>query len=357
MADPVRDVLEAAVRDGLTPGCAAAVLDADGHVDRYCTGTLAADDASSTRYVVDEDTVYDTASLTKLLVTATLVADALDDGIVELQECPWPRWPGLSVEHALSHSGGLPAHRAFFEALRADPERSHLLGRDGGREAIVDAVLATEPETETGQRVVYSDLGFIALGDLLQQRRGRRLDALWQAHPFSQGTGARFVCLQDDGYHPALPLVAPTEYCPWRRRFVQGQVHDDNAFAMGGVAGHAGLFASLNDVIALAGRLLARLRTPGDTLSSFAGYRTLSHPLRGLAFDVATPGGSTGDALGPRTVGHLGFTGTSLWLDPDAGDGGRAFVLLANTVHLGRDSTLARNRALRVGFHRAAARG
>jgi CubicO group peptidase (beta-lactamase class C family) len=357
MADPICEVLQAAVRDGLTPGCAAAVVDADGHVDRFCTGTLAADDASSTRHVVDEDTVYDTASLTKLLVTATLVADAIDDGVMELDETPWPRWPGLTVEHALAHSGGLPAHRPFFEALRADPERSHLLGRQEGRDIILDAVHGTEPDTAPGERVVYSDLGFIALGALVEARRQQRLDALWLAHPSSRQTTARFVSLQDDGYHRALPRVAPTEYCPWRRRFVQGQVHDDNAFAMGGVGGHAGLFASLNDVCVLAQGLLARLRTPGDTLGTFAGYRTLSHPLRGLAFDVATPGGSTGDALGPRTVGHLGFTGTSLWLDPDAGDGGRAFVLLANTVHLGRESTLARNRALRVAFHRAAARG
>lgn len=356
MADAVRLALQAAVDDGLTPGAAAAVVDLHGYAERWCVGTLAPDDVAGGAHRVKDDTVYDLASLTKLLVTTTLVADAVDDGLIELDEEPFSTWPGVQVAHLLGHDGGLVAHRPFYEALVEDPARSHLVGRRAGHDAIADAVLQTPPDAAPGARVLYSDLGFIALGVLVEVRRQQRLDALWRAHPLSAGLAARFVCLEDDGYHPALPLVAPTEHCPWRRRVVHGQVNDDNCFAMGGVAGHAGLFGSLDDVVTLAVRLLRRLRTAGDTLSAFAHHRTSTMEApRALGFDVVSPGGSTGDALGPRTVGHLGFTGTSLWLDPDVGDGGAAWILLSNAVQLGRPTVRERSKALRVAFHRAAA--
>jgi CubicO group peptidase (beta-lactamase class C family) len=354
MADVVRDVLEAAVADGLTPGAAAAVIDhRSGVVAQWCVGALAADDAIDGPHRVMKTTVFDLASLTKLFVTTVLMADAIDDGVIDLDEQPWPGWPGVTPRHLLAHDGGLVAHRHFYRDLLDDPRRSHLLGQRAGRDAIVDAVLATPPEAAPGARVLYSDLGFIALGALLEQRRGRDLDALWAMHPLSDGTGARFVRLADVGYHPALPLLAPTEHCAWRKRVVHGQVHDDNCFAMGGVGGHAGLFGSLDDVTTLVTRLFRRLHDADDTLARCANHRTASSPTRALGFDVATPGGSTGDALSARTVGHLGFTGTSVWFDLDAG---HAYVLLSNAVHYGRDSARERSRALRVKFHQAAAR-
>jgi serine-type D-Ala-D-Ala carboxypeptidase len=354
MADAVRDVLEAAVADGLTPGAAAAVVDRDGHVvAQWCVGALAADDAIDGPHRVTPQTVFDLASLTKLFVTTLLMADAVDDGTIALDETPWPGWPGVTPRHLLAHDGGLVAHRHFYRDLVDDPRRSHLVGQRAGRDAVVDAVLATPAEVAPGERVVYSDLGFIALGDLLERRRHADLDALWARHPLAADTGARFVRLADVGYHPALPLVAPTEHCAWRRRVVHGQVHDDNGFAMGGVAGHAGLFGSLDDVVTLVTRLFARLDDDADTLAAFARHRTTASPTRALGFDTATAGGSTGDALSARTVGHLGFTGTSVWFDLDAG---RAYALLSNAVHFGRDSARDRSRALRVKFHQAAAR-
>lgn len=356
MAEPVAEVqrvLEAAVADGLTPGAAAAVLDRRaGIVAQWCVGALAADDTIDGPHRMTPTTVFDLASLTKLFVTTTLVADAADDGVINLDERAWPGWPGVTPRHLLAHDGGLVAHRHFHRELLDDPRRSHLVGQRAGRDVIVSAVYATPTEAPLGERVLYSDLGFIALGDLIERRRCADLDALWGAHPLGGGTGARFVRLADDGYHPALPLVAPTEHCAWRRRVVHGQVHDDNGFAMGGVGGHAGLFGSLDDVVTIAGRLMARLADDGDTLARFAGHRTTASPTRALGFDVATPGGSTGDALSARTIGHLGFTGTSVRFELDAG---RAYVLLSNAVHLGRESARDRSRALRVAFHRAAA--
>jgi len=205
------------------------------------------------------------------------------------------------------------------------------------------------PEALPGERTLYSDIGFIALGALLEDRHGAALDALWLAHPLSAGTGLRFIDLEQQGYHPLLPDVAPTERCPWRKRIVQGQVHDDNAYCMGGVAGHAGLFGSLDDVVTVATRLLWRLRETSDILNHFAKLPAAGRP---LGFDLATPGGSTADVLSAHSVGHLGFTGTSVWFDLDTES---IYVLLTNTVHDGRAETAARNKSVRQAFHRAAA--
>ncbi len=351
-AASIQRALDAAVDDGLTPGAAAAVVYADGRVVGVCSGTLNADDPEPSggrdaRRLVTTSTVYDLASLTKLIVTTVLVADDVAAGVIDLNETPWSWWPGVTVAHALRHDSGLPAHRPFFETLRRPREHGFMLGRRAGKALVVDAVLRTACEAPPGERTLYSDLGFIALGALLEDRHGASLDALWAAHPLSAGTSARFVDLEVEGYHSCTPLVAPTERCAWRKRIVQGQVHDDNAFAMGGVAGHAGLFASLDDVVTIAARLLRRLQDRGDVLSQFAAQATV----RALGFDVVTPGGSTGDALSPSSVGHLGFTGTSIWFDVDVG---AVYVLLSNTVHFGRDGVIARNKALRVAFHRAA---
>ena len=337
----VAAALEHAVAAQLAPGVAAAVATQGGLRRRWCRGAITYEPGA---IAVDEHTVFDLASVTKLLATTRLVALAVDEGTIRLDECPWPSWPGVTVGHALRHDGGLAAHRPFFELARA----RGLAGLRQGHDAIVEAVFSTAPEASPGERTVYSDLGFIALGELLAIRRGKRIeDQLPAVTP--AGSGLRFVRLADDGYHPALPRVAPTERCPWRRRVVQGQVHDDNAYAMGGVAGHAGLFGSLVDVESAALTLLDEVQGAG-TLSSWAS----APGPRGLGFDKATPGGSTGDALGPRTVGHLGFTGTSVWLDPDL-DGGAVFVLLSNTVHPARADVVARSRSLRRAFHVAAA--
>ena len=353
--------LDGAVDAGLTPGAAGAVVFADGRCVRVCSGTLNADDPDDARRLVTPTTVYDLASLTKLLATTTLIADDVATGVIDLEEAPWSWWPGLTVAHALRHTGGLPAHRSLFATLGLHRENGVLLGRRAGKSLVVDAALRVPHEAAVGERTLYSDLGFIALGALLEDRHGDTLDVLWKRSALGAATAARFVDLEVEGFHAAVPAVAPTERCYWRKRIVHGQVHDDNAFAMGGVAGHAGLFASLDDVVTIAQLLLRRLADKTDVLARFATDRGPLHQ-RGLGFDVVTPGGSTGDVLGPRTVGHLGFTGTSLWIDPDFTDNdsddndsvGAAFVLLANTVHFGRDSVLARNKSLRVAFHQAA---
>lgn len=362
----IQSVLDDAVARGLTPGAAAAIVRLDGTHQRFCSGHRVGDDSvNDDDDAVDPDTIYDLASLTKLLCTTTLLASAVDDELIALDEQPFERWPGVTVAHLLQHTAGLAAHRPLHEQAVSAGN----CGLRSGRDLVVDGTLHTVPDAAAGTRTRYSDLGFIALGALLEQRRGQSLDVLFAQHhrraaapadaqslapPSDQGL--RFVSLWKDGYHPLILQTAPTERCPWRRRAVQGQVHDENAFAMGGVAGHAGLFGSLVDVEDAALRLLRSL-TQDTTLRLFAR----APGERGLGFDKATPDGSTAGVLGPRAVGHLGFTGTSIWIDPDVanddGSVGAAFVLLANTLYPTREGVLSRNKELRTAFHRAAVLG
>jgi CubicO group peptidase (beta-lactamase class C family) len=376
-AAAVRRVLDDAVQEGRTPGAAAVVRTAAGRRLAVTAGTL---HPAAGALPVRTDTVWDLASVTKLLSTTLLTADLVARGLLSLDEAPWPHWPGVTVAHVLRHDAGLPAWRPFFrEAL---PEAGGggpigVVGTAEQRAAILAAVHATPPVHEPGAVTVYSDVGFLALGALLEARAAAPLDALFAdvAEAAYGKTGLRFVGLAGDGFHPGVPNVAPTERCSWRRRALIGQVHDDNAFAMGGVAGHAGLFGSLEDVERAGTFLLSAVASgsPGPEGASVERGMALAAHLRAFAtppspslsgapvaeralgFDRATSGGSTDGALSARAVGHLGYTGTSLWIDPGIAPEGAdaaAYVLLTNHVHFGRDPT--RIKGVRQAFHRAA---
>ena len=240
------------------------------------------------------DTRFDVASLTKALCTS-LVAMRLG-----VWDAPAPL-PGVTVRHLLTHSSGLPAWRPFYETAH-------------GRDAVVRAALETPLESAPGEASGYSDLGFIILGDLLERAAGQRLDVLFDelvARPL--GVGARFG---------PVPAAAPTEGVP-------GVVHDDNCRAGGGVLGHAGLFATARDVSTIAGSLVAAWQA-GDPL-----VRELFAPRPGttwrLGWDGPADRGSSSGELWPKAgVGHLGFTGCSIWVDLPRG---RWVVLLTNRVH------------------------
>jgi CubicO group peptidase (beta-lactamase class C family) len=347
----LEELLENAIERQATPGAQAVVASAapDGARLSVWAGELSYFEGAPE---VTEESVYDLASLTKILSTTLLCAYAVAEGRLDLDETPWPAWPGVSVRHALRHDGGLLWWAPFFESAVGGAQ----VGMPAGYRAIVDAVHGTPPEAAPGERTVYSDLGFIALGALLEGRLGERLDRVFDdvaARAFGE-TGLCFVPLYERGYHPALPDVACTERCPWRGRVVQGQVHDDNCFAMGGVAGHAGLFGTARDVEA-AGRFFVRALRGDDTTSLALTLRAFAEAEgeRPLGFDRATEGGSTGGAMSARARGHLGFTGTSLWVDPE-GDGGNGaiYVLLTNRVCESRDNEAIKK--IRPAFHRAA---
>jgi len=343
----LRALLEESVAEGAFPGAAAHVSRLDGPAITLTVGRRGEPPVDTP---VDEQTIYDLASLTKLLSTTWLTARAVHAGVLALDEQPFAAWPGVSVAHLLAHRAGLPAWLPLYEHARA--HRSLALPR--GRDLVVEKALAVVPECGADLRTLYSDIGFIALGALLEERLARPLSRAFSdlAAPLV-GDDVRYWPIFDDGYVTPLSRVAPTERCALRARVVHGQVHDENCYAMGGVAGHAGLFGSIVGTARLARALLRALvddqGTDGAVLRAFANHEGE----RPLGFDRVTEGGSTGGALSPSSVGHLGFTGTSVWLDRDHAGGPALFVLLTNRVHPTREN--ARIKDVRPRFHRAAA--
>lgn len=297
---------------------------------------------------VDAHTCFDLASLTKVLATAPLVLLSIQRGRLALDE-PVHRaledYAGqdrdtITVRMLLDHSSGLTAWRPYYEAVRASGGEAWLATVEG-QEMVRRLVAAETPEVQPGSRALYSDLNFILLDWILERVHGRPTDVLfaeWLARPLELGN-LFFVDLKSPvGTARAREgrAFAATERCPWRRRTMIGEVHDDNTYAMGGVSGQAGLFGTIQDVAALADAWLGSLLANGgffeqSLVRQFWQRSELPGSTRALGFDTPSPRASqAGELFGPRTVGHLGFTGTSLWIDPD-----RELIvtLLTNRIH------------------------
>ena len=353
--EAVRALLRAAC-GVVFPGCSAAVL-VDGRplfVEAFGalgTGPFAERPATP-------DTLYDVASLTKALATAPLAIRLLASGRLSL-DAPAARWlPGLdarvTVGHLLAHLSGLPAWRPCFLELLQDgrPLLTPALARARVRERLLREPLLAAP----GARELYSDLGYLLLGWVLEACGGAPLDRQFAdgvAAPL--GLEARFGPLA-----PTAP-VAPTEAYAGRP-LALGVVHDDNAFALGGIEGHAGLFATALDAARIGAELLAARRGRGASGSAPAFDRATTRaftdaprpPLprtRIPGFDTPTPGASSaGTTFGRQAFGHLGFTGCSWWCDPARE---LVVVLLSNRVHPSRQNEAIR--ALRPRLHDAVA--
>ncbi len=279
----------------------------------------------------DEQTVFDIASLTKPLCTAYLTMLLCERGVVSRADRPRP---DVTVDHLLCHASGLPG----WKALTPQGEHAYL--------SIVEQVRREQLLTVPGTHAVYSDLGFILLGAHLEERSLSFLEVMFAheiARPLGVATGF---------FPPDHARCAPCEG-------LRGVVHDDNARAMGGAAGHAGLFSTAHDVATIAQSLLASfLDRPAPRLVSPSTVRDFWTPsaVPGstwcYGWDRPSPTGSSAGERWPKNgVGHLGFTGCSLWLDPPRG---RAVVLLSNRVEPTRDND--RIRTLRPRLHDAIVR-
>jgi CubicO group peptidase (beta-lactamase class C family) len=293
------------------------------------------------------DTLYDLASLTKVLATTAVTMQLVADRRLSL-DAPVSRWVpevkraetrDLRLVHLLAHCSGLPAWLPLFRdpsVQAASPAR---------RKGVIRRRVASTPlEAKVGRQTVYSDLGFILLEWVLERCGGQPLDELTRKRVLEPLglSRMRFIRHNRRGLVQRLGrrfAFAPTERCPWRRRRLLAEVHDDNCHAMGGVAGHAGLFGTAHEVSLVAHEIAAACRGgrsifDRETVRRFLRTRPRRQASRVLGWDTPSPGGSTGRHFGRRTVGHLGFTGTSLWIDLS-----RALivVLLTNRVYNGRE--------------------
>ncbi len=357
----LRRICESAVADGVVPGLVVLVGSA---------GRALRHEAFGHRQVVPRrlratpDTVYDVASLTKALVTSVVALQLVNRGQLRLDDLvalrvPELRGPGkdkVTVRHLLAHASGLPAHRPFHRAA-ADSAAPRWL---------VQILAAREPlERAPGAGSTYSDIGFIVLGWLIERTAGARLDVLADRGIFTPLglASTMFVSLTDAEPRARLLAnrkVAATARCPERRRVLLGEVDDLNTHAMGGIAGHAGLFSTASDIGAMAFALIRAWQggaaaegalLPRDLMREMWSSAGIPGSTWRLGWDGPAASGSlAGDVISRAAVGHLGFTGCSLWIDPAR----EAFViLLANRVHPApRDDP--RFRALRRAVNDAA---
>lgn len=341
MFSPVSHILEQAVSQQAFPAAVVEVGDATRPLWDRAFGRLIYDaDAPATR----EDTIFDLASLTKVLATTALVMQQVERGVLGLDDRVGEHiaaWEGadrahVTVRDLLSHSGGLTAYVPFYRDYsgRAEFER-----------AICSVPLDYEPRTKS----IYSDLGFMLLGFILERDAplGVRFDGLRR----------QMGLAEDLQFHPPTlwkTRTAPTEVDPWRGRVLVGEVHDENAAALGGAAGHSGLFGTAAAVGQYARHLLQILDgkvgfVQRATLETFIARRPdVPGSSRALGWDTMLPASSCGSGMSPRAFGHTGFTGTSLWIDPD-----RAVytVLLTNRVHPSRANDAIRR--IRPAVHDA----
>jgi serine-type D-Ala-D-Ala carboxypeptidase len=294
-----------------------------------------------------QETVFDLASLTKVIATTSLMMGLVEERLVHLEH-PIGRWvrawhgsdrAGATLEHALAHATGLPDWLPLFREHR-------------GRSDFAAAIAATPLEYTPGTKSVYSDLGFILLGLVIEDVAAAPLDRLFDAMRGRMQLG-------EIGYSPPADWrrrAAPTEYDPWRRRTLVGEVHDENAFALDGVAAHAGLFGTVAAVGRFAQQILGARQglqpaawavTP-QTVRLFTTRRDIPGSSRALGWDTMRRTSSCGAEMSPSAFGHTGFTGTSLWVDPVLG---LYAVLLSNRVHPSREN--GRIAAVRPAFHDA----
>jgi CubicO group peptidase (beta-lactamase class C family) len=274
---------------------------------------------------VTSATLFDLASLTKVVATTSMAMILYERGLLELETpvigvvpefmadaCgePAPRRRDVTFRMLLAHSSGLPAYEKLF--LKAH-SRDDLL-----RDDLLRAAFTTSLSTDPGTRTEYSDIGFIILGAALERLAGESLDRFCQREVFGP------LAMIHTTFNPptdARGQIPPTaDDRTFRKRIIQGEVQDENTSVLGGVAGHAGLFSTAEDLARFAHAMLhggQPILRP-ETVALFT-RRESTPPAtsRALGWDTPSPPSQSGKHFGPRSFGHLGYTGTSLWIDPD----------------------------------------
>jgi CubicO group peptidase (beta-lactamase class C family) len=328
--DSVAQVVERALADSAFPGAFAVV----GSRDRvYFSGGFGVIDWPPGSSKPDEHTLWDMASLTKVIGMTTAMMQLVAAGRVDL-DAPvaryLPRFSGdgkdaVTVRHLLTHSSGLPPWRPLYKEAE-NPDDA------------LAAVFATPLDTVPGARMAYSDLGAILLGQIVEQLSGWPLDQYLASSVFGP------LGMAETGFTPSRSMVwrtAPTEYDPWRQRHVRAEVHDENAFRLGGVAGHAGLFSSGRDLTIFAQMLLGGGARNGvrivqtATLQQFTAVQDSALSHRALGWETPSGNNSAGHNLSRQAFGHTGFTGTSMWMDPERD---LFVILLTNRVNPTREN-------------------
>ncbi len=347
----VNGVLKSATRKKRVPGGVALVNWRGEDVFKKSFGSASLSDK---RVPMRDNHRFDVASLTKVVATITSVLILEEQGKIGLDDPVSKHLTAfkeadkktITVRHCLTHTSGLPGFRRYYTEMK-------------GRKAYLKAISSEKLSFAPGSKHGYSDLGFILLGFLVEEVSGETLDSFTRDHIFKP------LGMKNTGFRPvgakaaSAKEFAATEFCKWREKLMVGEVHDENAYALGGVAGHAGLFSTADDLSKFGQMLLQKGEWGGGRILSPGSVALLNRaqvpdiePLQGFGWRLCPQEQSDSGFLGsPRSFGHTGFTGTSLWLDPD---NQMVAVLLTNGIH--PDRTKGDIGKVRLDFHRAITR-
>ena len=345
---PITQALRKGVQQGVFPGAVLLVRLNNAILYHEAVGLASSFPSAPAAHL---NTWYDLASLTKPLATTTAILCLVQDGLAHLDQTVGSILPTLmnkpvgeaTIRDLLGHRSGLPAWRPYFKQFEFQEgkwrEQDSLEKR---REFVLQKICHEPLEYPPRAQALYSDLGFMLLGFMIESKTNQSLGKYCKERIFDPLGVTSLSFPQNEGEvspgHGASLDIAPTEQDPWRGRLVQGEVHDENAFLLGGIAGHAGLFGTGEAVGGVTGawlggycgrnaffdRKLVNEFTAKQPGSSWAlGWDTPSHP------------SSSGTHLSPSAFGHLGFTGTSVWIDPIPE---LEVILLSNRVHPTRDN-------------------
>jgi CubicO group peptidase (beta-lactamase class C family) len=343
-------VLNEAIAAHAFPGCAFGVLAAGEVVLQDALGHFTYEDHAEK---VEPQTVYDVASLTKVVATTAMAMLLWQRGVLDLEAPLGELLPGfivgrdprqharkVTVRHLLAHNSGLPGYVELFRKVSTPAE-------------VYRACLELPLEAEPGTRCEYSDPGFLLLGKALEVLVHEDLGSWVEREVF------RPLELKSTSFSPeasARLAIPPTEEdSTFRHRRIQGEVQDEHAWLLHGVAGHAGLFSNVPDLVRFANGILLPFSTPGShglfeakTVDEFASRQEPAGSSRALGWDTPSVPSSSGHLFSLRSIGHLGYSGCSLWIDLDARI---AVVLLTNRTWPDRKSQLIRE--VRPAFHDA----
>ncbi len=351
---PVESAFQEAVAQGIFPG--AVILVGKG-------GEIAYERAFGFRCLVPEkspmqlDTIFDLASLTKPLATTLAVMLLVREKKIWLDDRVTRFFANFAVfgkthvtfRHLLAHCSGLPAWKPYYEqVVQGEKEgKINFVCSRAAKSFVFEQIRREKPVSNAGSQSLYSDLGFMLLGEVVEEITGWTLDRYCQDKVFKPMAlrSTSFIDLtqlRTRRLEPVQEIIAPTENCPWRKKILCGEVHDDNAYAMGGVAGHAGLFSSARDIHQLISRLRQCYLGQGSFLPQpliqefMTRDSTVKNSTYALGWDTPSPQESaSGSHFSPHSVGHLGFTGTSIWWDVEKDCW---IILLTNRVHPSRSN-------------------
>ncbi len=356
---PVEAAFQEAVAQGVFPG-AVVLVSKDNEVVYH--ETFGFRSLVPEKTPLEANTIFDLASLTKPLATTIAIMMLVREKKIRLEDRVTRFIPTFGVfgkspvtfRHLLNHSSGLPGWKPYHEEILKSEKagKINFVASRAAKNDVLGQIHREKSLNAAGAQAVYSDLGFMLLGEIVEVVSGSNLDRFCQERIFKP-LGLRstaFVDLTQIRTHrlqPVQEMIAPTENCPWRKKILCGEVHDDNAYAMGGVAGHAGLFSSARDIYYLLARLNRCLQGKDDFLPQallnefLARDESVKNSTFALGWDTpAATKSASGNYFSPRSVGHLGFTGTSVWWDLEKNC---HVILLTNRVHPSRKNDKIRD--------------